>query len=151
MSNTLKSENRRPHELMSNNYCGPSKMIPLNQIRHEDGFRFLGIDRNGGEHSCIVRKGDSGSFYMSSNTVTFDELIGWLPDVQVPNAKITVCDPQDCGILENDCPFSYTPGDEPPIAEHEIIVVCVHCAGDAQTYDPIGRLSCFPCAYHAAN
>jgi hypothetical protein len=84
--------NFRPHELMSNNYCGPSRVIPLNLIRNEDGFRFIGIDRNGGEHYCIVRKGDSGSFYMSSNTVTFEELIGWLPDVQAQNSTATACE-----------------------------------------------------------
>jgi hypothetical protein len=77
---------KRPHELMSNNYCGPSKLIPLAQIRNEDGFRFIGIDRDGGEHYCIVRKGDSDSYYMSSNTITFQELIGWIPDAKSPNA-----------------------------------------------------------------
>lgn len=92
MSNTLNSENRWPHELMSNNYCGPSRMIRLNQIRNEDGFRFIGIDRNGGEHYCIVRKGGSGSFYMSSNTVTFEELIGWLPDEQAQNLAAMVAE-----------------------------------------------------------
>lgn len=71
---------RKPHELMSDKYSGPSKVIPLGQIRNEDGFQFIGIDRDGGEHQCIVRKGDSNSYYMSSNTITFQELIGWIPD-----------------------------------------------------------------------
>jgi hypothetical protein len=77
----INSEKRRPHELMSNSYCSPSKMLPLSQIKNEDGFRFIGIDRNGGEHYCIVRKGDDGIFYMGSNTVTFQELIGWFQDI----------------------------------------------------------------------
>lgn len=76
---------RMPHELMSNNYCGPSKVIPLGEILNIDGFRFIGIDQNGGKHYCIVRKGDSGSYYMSSNTITFQELIGWVPDMAAPN------------------------------------------------------------------
>lgn len=78
---------RQPRELMSTSYCGPSKVIPLGQIRNEDGWRFIGIDKDGGEHYCIVRKGDSGSYYMSSNTITFQELIGWVPDTQAPNDK----------------------------------------------------------------
>lgn len=73
---------RKPYELMSKNYSGPSKVIPLGDIRNVDGFRFIGIDRDGGEHWCIVRKGDSGSYYMSSNTITFQDLIGWIPDME---------------------------------------------------------------------
>ena len=79
---------RQPSELMSKNYCGPSKVIPLGQIRNEDGWRFIGIDKAGGEHYCIVRKGDSNSYYMSSNTITFQELCGWIPDTQAPNAEL---------------------------------------------------------------
>ena len=78
---------RMPHELMSKNYSGPSKVMPLGQIRNEDGWRFIGIDKNGGEHCCIVRRGDGGSFYMSSNTALFHDLIGWVPDTQAPNAN----------------------------------------------------------------
>lgn len=78
---------RMPYELMSKNYCGPSKVIPLGHIRNEDGFRFIGIDKDGGEHYCIVRRGDSNSFYMSSNTALFSALIGWVPDTQAPNAE----------------------------------------------------------------
>ena len=81
---------RMPHELMSKSYCGPSKVIPLGQIRNEDGWRFIGIDKDGGEHYCIVRRGDGGSFYMSSNTALFQDLIGWVPDTQAPNAMYTV-------------------------------------------------------------
>lgn len=73
---------REPHELMSKNYCGPSKVIPLGQIPNTDGFKFIGIDKDGGGHDCIVRRGDSGSFYMSSDTVMFGELIGWVPHVE---------------------------------------------------------------------
>lgn len=66
---------------MSKNYCGPSKMIPLAQLPNQNDFRFIGIDKNGGEHWCIVRRDDGdGSYYMNSNTITFQELIGWLPD-----------------------------------------------------------------------
>lgn len=75
---------KAPHELMSDNYSGPSKVIPLGQIRNEDGFRFIGIDRNGGEHYCIVRKRGRLS-HMNSNTVVFQDLIGWIPDVQATN------------------------------------------------------------------
>jgi len=77
-----------PSELMSDKYYGPSKVIPLGQIRNEDGFRFIGIDRDGGEHYCIVRKGDSNSYYMSSNTALFSDLIGWIPDAMTPNAEV---------------------------------------------------------------
>ncbi len=80
---------RMPHELMSKNYCGPSKVVPLGQIRNVDGWRFIGIDKNGGEHYCTVRHGDGGSYYMSSNTITFQDLIGWIPDTQAPNVELT--------------------------------------------------------------
>lgn len=72
-----------PSELMSNSYKGPSKVIPLGQIKNEDGFRFIGIDKSGEKHWCIVREGDDGNYYMSSNTITFQELTGWLPDAEV--------------------------------------------------------------------
>ncbi len=71
---------KQPHELMSKNYSGPSKVIPIGQIRNEDGWRFIGIDEDGGQHYCIVRRGDGGSFYMGSNTITFENLIGFIPD-----------------------------------------------------------------------
>ena len=57
-------------------------------IRNEDGFKFIGIDKDGGEHYCIVRKGDDGMFYMNSNTITFQELIGWVHDRPSPNVQI---------------------------------------------------------------
>jgi hypothetical protein len=75
---------RTPSELMSKNYSGPAKVIPLGQIRNEDGFRFIGIDKDGGEHWCIVRK-KGHSFFMNSNTIMFQDLIGWVPDAQAPN------------------------------------------------------------------
>lgn len=78
---------RKPHELMSKNYCGPSKVIPLGDIRNVDGFRFIGIDRDGGKHYCIVRK-KSGSYYMNSNTIAFQDLIGWLPDMEAHGERI---------------------------------------------------------------
>ena len=71
---------RTPSELRSENYSGPAKVIPLGQIRNEDGWRFIGIDKDGGEHYCIVRKGDGNSYYMSSNTAMFSDLIGFVPD-----------------------------------------------------------------------
>lgn len=82
---------RMPHELMSKNYCGPSKLIPLSKIKNEDGFRFIGIDKDGGDHYCIVRKGDDGRYYMDSNTVVYSELCGWLPDTKTPNVEVTGC------------------------------------------------------------
>ncbi len=75
---------RQPHELMADDYCGPSKVINLGQIQNRDGFRFIGIDKHGKEHFCIVRKGDGGSFYMNSNTALFEDLCGWLPDPDAP-------------------------------------------------------------------
>ncbi len=80
---------RMPHELMSKNYCGSSKVIPLAQIKNEDGFRFHGIDKDGGDHYCIVRKGDDGRFYMDSNTVLYKDLCGWLPDTETPNVEFS--------------------------------------------------------------
>jgi len=80
---------RQPSELMSKNYCGPSKLIPLSNIKNEDGFRFIGIDKDGGDHYCIVRKGDDGRYYMDSNTVVYSELCGWLPDTKTPNVEFS--------------------------------------------------------------
>ena len=71
---------KMPHELMGKNYCGPANIISLEQIPYKDFFRFIGIAGDGGEHYCIVRKNDHG-FYMASNTVAFQELIGWVPDM----------------------------------------------------------------------
>ena len=69
-------------ELMIKSYSGPSKVIPLRQIRNDDGFRFIGIDKAGDKHYCIVRSSDDGLFYMDSNTALFSDLIGFLPDSQ---------------------------------------------------------------------
>lgn len=70
----------KPSELMSDEYYeGPSKMIPLSDIPNTDNFRFIGIDKHGGEHYCIVLNRDN-AYYMFSDTVTFHELIGWIPD-----------------------------------------------------------------------
>lgn len=66
------------------NQCGPPKVSPLGEIRNEDGWRFIGIDKDGGEHYCIVRKCD-GRSYMDSNTILFQDLIGWIPDISAPN------------------------------------------------------------------
>ena len=70
---------KSPSELMDKDYCGPSKVIPLSDIRNTNGFKFIGIDKHGGKHYCIVRRGKNG-FYMSSNTILFKDLIGWIPD-----------------------------------------------------------------------
>lgn len=77
-----------PSEIMSENYNGPAKVIPLWQIRNQEGFRFIGVDRNGGEHWCIVRRGEGNNYYMSSNTVMFCDLIGWVPDNAIQTAKL---------------------------------------------------------------
>lgn len=77
---------RMPHELMSKNYCGPSKLLPLARIENKDGFRFIGIDKSGGDHYCIVRRGEDGRYYMDSNTAVYSDLCGWLPDTEAPNA-----------------------------------------------------------------
>ena len=97
---------KAPSELMSDKYCGPSKLIPMGQIRNEDGFRFIGVDRDGREHYCIVRRGDSNSFYMSSNTALFSDLIGWIPDAQAPNLNSTDRRPYrrvrvDCRVMQH--------------------------------------------------
>ena len=71
----------KPSELIGDNYSGPSHVISLAHIRNEDGFRFMGVDKSGEIHFCIVRKNHENDGYkMHSNTVTFQELIGWLPD-----------------------------------------------------------------------
>ena len=75
---------RQPHQLMASDYKGPSQVIKLVQIPIRDGFRFIGIDKHGKEHFCIVRKGDDGKFKMNSNTVKFKDLCGWLPDWAAP-------------------------------------------------------------------
>lgn len=70
----------RPSDLMSDEYYqDPSKMIALSDIPNKNGFKFIGIDKHGGEHYCIVRKRED-TYYMCSNTVLFQDLIGWLPD-----------------------------------------------------------------------
>ena len=77
---------RQPHELMSDDYCGPSHLISLEQIPNEAGYRFIGVDKNGGEHQCVVRKADSGraySYHMDSDTTTFENLCGWLPATNI--------------------------------------------------------------------
>ena len=72
---------RQPRQLMASDYKGPSRVINLVQIQMRDGFRFIGIDKHGEEHFCIVRNGDDGKFKMNSNTVKFEDLCGWLPDL----------------------------------------------------------------------
>lgn len=60
-------------------------MMPLGQIPNKKGFRFIGIDNSGGEHYCIVRRGGGNLFYMSSNTVLFSDLVGWIDDTSNNN------------------------------------------------------------------
>lgn len=61
-------------------------VLPLGQLRNEVGWRFIGIDKDGGEHCCVVRKSDTNSYYMSSNTITFQDLIGWITETDTPSA-----------------------------------------------------------------
>lgn len=51
---------------------------------------------------------------------------------------------------DDDCPFSYKPGEEPPRVEHEIIGKCVDCGSHAYVLDN-GIMRCWPCAYSAAS
>ena len=73
---------KMPHELMSKNYSGPSKLLPLSTIENRVGFRFIGIDKDGGSHYCIVRKGINNNYYINSNTVAYNDLCGWIPDTK---------------------------------------------------------------------
>ena len=57
-------------------------MRPLSEIKNVDNWRFIGMDHDGKEHYCIVRKDDDGSFYMNSNTARFKDLAGWKPDAK---------------------------------------------------------------------
>lgn len=52
-------------------------MKALRDIPNQDGFKFIGIDKQGNEHFCIVRK-KSGRYVMNSNTVVWADLAGWL-------------------------------------------------------------------------
>lgn len=72
----------KPQELMSNGYHGPSRLLPLGHIRNIAGFAFVGVDKSGGLHDCIVQAGDGGLYYVSSDTVSFGDLCGWLPKSQ---------------------------------------------------------------------
>lgn len=55
-------------------------MKPLRDIPNQDGYKFIGIDKQGNEHFCIVRK-KSGRYVMNSNTVVWADLAGWkLPE-----------------------------------------------------------------------
>lgn len=52
-------------------------MKPLRDLPNQDGFKFIGIDKQGNKHFCIVRK-KSGRYVMNSNTVVWADLAGWL-------------------------------------------------------------------------
>ena len=58
------------------------KILSLGLIENKDGFRFVGIDKDGEHHYCIVRRKDDGNHYMVSNTVVFSNLVGWIPDTR---------------------------------------------------------------------
>lgn len=49
----------------------------------------------------------------------------------------------------DDCPFTYTPGTEPPV--REVVGVCVRCGCNAYIVEAPGVFLCFPCAYSRAN
>jgi hypothetical protein len=51
-------------------------MNPLSSLPKQDGFKFIGIDKDGGEHYCIVVK-KSGRYFMNSNTIAYPDLVGW--------------------------------------------------------------------------
>ncbi len=67
-------------------YDGPSKYHNLRDLPNRADFKFTGIDKNGGTHYCIVRK-DRGKYYMGSNTITYEKLIGWVEDHKNEAAK----------------------------------------------------------------
>lgn len=58
----------------------PEKMKPKSLIPNQDGFKFIGIDKQFKEHYCIIRKEDDGCYYMNSNTCVFSDLQGWVND-----------------------------------------------------------------------
>ena len=53
---------------------------------------------------------------------------------------------------EDDCPFTYKEGEEPPTIEHPCIGTCTQCGAEAQLKSHLtGKSICFPCAYSEAN
>lgn len=55
--------------------------------------------------------------------------------------------------LDDDCPFSYGIGDEPPPIVHKIKGICVSCGEAAYTQSPLSELEvmCWCCAYDSAS
>lgn len=54
------------------------RFLPTSDIPNEDGFRFVGIDKDSEKHCCDVRRHDNGAYYMHSNTLKFEDMIGWM-------------------------------------------------------------------------
>ena len=76
---------REPHELMSDTYHGPSRLVRLDDLPNQEGFRFTGIDKEGNLHPCVVRKNPVGChsvYRLDNGEPFFFQLCGW-----VPNAK----------------------------------------------------------------
>ena len=57
-----------------------TKILPLGELKLENGFKFIGIDKDGKEHNCVVRTYSGYTFSVSSDTTRFDHLIGWIED-----------------------------------------------------------------------
>jgi len=51
---------------------------------------------------------------------------------------------------EEDCPFTYKEGEEPPRPKHTVIGTCKDCGEDAFTQIEDDKL-CWACAYNRAN
>lgn len=49
---------------------------PVGELPNQDGFRFLGVCRDGSRLACSVVKGGDGMHRVSG--VEFPELVGWL-------------------------------------------------------------------------
>jgi hypothetical protein len=74
---------REPHELMAATYAGPSRLVRLADLPNQVGFRFTGVDREGGEHKCEVRKnpvGCHGVYRLDTGEPFFVQLCGWIPE-----------------------------------------------------------------------
>lgn len=51
-------------------------MNTLSTLPKQDGFKFIGIDKDGNEHFCMLRK-KRGQWVMTSNTAHYDDLEFW--------------------------------------------------------------------------
>lgn len=48
---------------------------PLAFLPNTDGFKFVGVDRDGAEHACRVGKWPTGEHYVMG--AVFSDLVGW--------------------------------------------------------------------------